>query len=65
MLVVDPLSGAAVVASGGWETGPGDAAMLGGAVEEIHDAVGTVHEDKLLFAFLDDQSLPLGPIACW
>lgn len=65
MLVVDPLSGAAVVASGGWETGPGDAAMLGGAVEEIHDAVGTVHEDKLLFAFLDDQTLPLGPIACW
>lgn len=65
MLVVEPWSGRAVVAAGGWETGPGSNTAIGGAVEEIHHALDSVHRDDLVMGFLVDDALPLGPIRCW
>jgi len=65
MLVVEPWSGRAVVAAGGWETGPGSNTAIGGAVEEIHHALGSVHREALVMGFLADDALPLGPISCW
>lgn len=64
VLVYDPATGQAVVASGGYETGPGSNESIGGAVEEIHLALGTVHHDRLVMGFLSDAQLPLGPIDC-
>jgi len=64
VLVYDPANHRAVVASGGYETGPGSNTAIGGAVEEIHDWLGTSHRDRLVMGFLVDQSLPLGPIDC-
>lgn len=65
MILINPYTGAAVVAAGGYETGPGDATRIGGASEEVHDALATDHLDPILFGFAADQSLSLGPIACW
>ena len=65
MLVVEPWSGRAVVAAGGWETGPGSNTAIGGAVEEIHHHLGTSHREDLVMGFLSDNTLPLGPITCW
>ena len=65
MLVVEPWSGRAVVAAGGWETGPGSNTAIGGAVEEIHNHLGTSHREDLVMGFLTDDTLPLGPISCW
>ena len=53
-----------MVASAGWETGPGSASHLGGVTEEIHDWLGTSNGSTLQFGFAVDQTLPLGPIAC-
>ncbi len=65
MLVVEPWSGRAVVAAGGWETGPGSNTAIGGAVEEVHHHLQSGHRDDLVMAFLSDETLPLGPITCW
>jgi hypothetical protein len=65
MLVIEPWSGRAVVAAGGWETGPGANSAIGGAVEEIHEALRSRHRDELVMGFLVDETLPLGPITCW
>lgn len=65
MLVVEPWSGRAVVAAGGWETGPGSNTAIGGATEEVHHHLGTSHRDDLVMGFLSDDTLPLGPISCW
>lgn len=64
MLVWNPFTGAMVVASGGYETGPGSNTAIGGAVEEIHHALGTSHRDNLVMGFAADPDLPLGPISC-
>jgi hypothetical protein len=64
MLVLDPATGDAVVGAAGYETGPGSAARLGGATEEIHHALGSTHGSRLLMGFLADQAVPFGPIAC-
>jgi len=65
MLVLDAFTGRAVVASAGYETGPGSNTAIGGAVEEVHQFLGTFHRDSMVMGFLLDQSLALGPIACW
>ena len=63
-LVVNPATGKAIVAAAGYETGPGDLSRVGGAVEEIHHLMGTVHLGTLTFGELSDQSLPYGEIDC-
>ncbi|HEY1099768.1 MAG TPA: hypothetical protein VGF99_12615, partial [Myxococcota bacterium] len=64
MIVTNPANGRSVVASAGWETGPGSNTRMGGASEEIHHALGTTHGSTLTFAFAADQTLPFGPIVC-
>lgn len=64
MIIRNPANGRTVVASAGWETGPGANTRIGGAVEEIHHHLGTQHGDVMEFGFAVDQSLPLGPIVC-
>lgn len=64
IIVTNPSNGRAVVASGGFETGPGANTAIGGAVEEIHHYLGTTHLSTLTFGFAVDQGLPLGPIVC-
>ena len=63
-LVVNPVTGKAVVAAAGYEAGPGDKDKIGGAVEEIHHELGTAHGSTLTFGELTDQSLPFGPVEC-
>ena len=64
MLVWNPDTGGVVVASAGYETGPGANDAIGGATEEIHHALGTDHRDRLVMGFAADATLPLGPIDC-
>ncbi len=64
MLVYNPANGLAVVASAGYETGPGDPTRIGGAVEEVHHHLGSRHLSPLVMGFLLDQDLELGPIQC-
>lgn len=64
MLVMNPWTGHAVVAAGGYETGPGSNTSIGGVVEEVHDHLQTGHRDDLIIGFLVNQSLALGPIDC-
>jgi hypothetical protein len=64
MIVRNPANGRAVVAAGGYETGPGDNTRIGGVAEEVHDWLGTSHLDDLEIGFAADQGLPLGPIDC-
>lgn len=64
MIIANPLNGRAVVASAGYETGPGANTAIGGVAEEIHDHLGTGHRDDLIMGFAQDQALPLGPISC-
>lgn len=64
VLVRNPATGTAVVAAGGYETGPGNNAHIGGVTEEIHHHLGTGHLSVLQLGFLVDQTLPLGPIDC-
>ena len=65
LLLFNPVTGAAVVAAGGYETGPGSNESLAGATEEVHDALGTVHSDPVVVSWAVDQSLPYGPINCF
>ena len=64
LIVKNPRNGRAVVAAGGYETGPGSNTALGGASEEIHHYLGTTHRDSLIMGFAVDQSLPYGPVDC-
>jgi hypothetical protein len=64
MILYNPLNGRAVVAAGGYETGPRAHESLGGASEEVHHALGTRHLDEVVMGFAADQSLPYGPIDC-
>ena len=64
MIVRNPANGRAVVASAGWETGPGSNQRVAGVAEEVHDWLQSNHLDDLEIGFALDQSLPLGPIAC-
>lgn len=64
-LVINPVTGKAIVAAAGYETGPGDLSNIGGAVEEIHHLMGTNHRGILTFGELIDQTLPYGEIDCW
>lgn len=64
MIISHPTTGRTVVASAGYETGPGANTRIGGAVEEIHHHLGTSHLDDMTFGFAVDQSLPLGPVRC-
>ena len=64
MILINPVNGNAVVASAGYETGPGSNLRIGGATEEVHDVLSTGHLDAVMVGFAADQSLPLGPITC-
>lgn len=64
MIVQLPNGGPAVVASAGYETGPGDPSHIAGVAEEIHFYLGTTHLSELRIGFAADQTLPLGPIRC-
>ena len=64
MLIFNPVNGRAVVASAGYETGPGSADHIGGVVEEVHHHLGSRHRSQLIMGFLVDQELDLGPIDC-
>ena len=63
-LVVNPQTGKTVVTAAGYETGPGDANTIGGAVYEIHYTLGTDHMSTLTYGQMKDQSLEYGPIDC-
>lgn len=65
-LVVNPVTGKAVVTAAGYETGPGDGDKIGGAVYEIHQKLGTTHNSTLTFGQMrsQGQSLEYGPIDC-
>ena len=60
-LVVNPQTGKTAA---GYETGPGDANTIGGAVYEIHYTLGTDHMSTLTYGQMKDQSLEYGPIDC-
>lgn len=64
MLVIDGATGKAVVTAGGYETGPGSNTAIGGAVEEVHRALGSGHRDHLVMGFAADASAALGPVDC-
>ena len=64
MIVRNPENGLTVVASAGYETGPGSNTAIAGVAEEVHLYLGTSHRDPLQVGFAADQSLPLGPIDC-
>jgi hypothetical protein len=64
MIVINPENGRAVVAAGGYETGPGSNTAIAGVTEEIHAWLGTQHRSVLQVGFAADPSLPLGPIDC-
>ncbi len=64
MIVTNPVNGRSVVAAAGYETGPGDNAVMAGVSEEIHHYLGSKHRTKLQVAFAENQSLPFGPIRC-
>lgn len=63
-LVIDGRTGRAVVAAAGYENGPGDLGAVGGACEEIHHHLGSVHRSVLTFGVARDQTLPYGPVEC-
>jgi hypothetical protein len=64
MIVFNPTNGKAVVASAGWETGPGSNTAVAGVSEEIHHHLGTVHRSTLTVGFAENEALPLGPVEC-
>ncbi len=64
MIVHNPANGRAVVASAGWETGPGANTAVAGVTEEIHHHLGTGHRESLTVGFAAAADLPLGPIDC-
>ncbi len=64
LIIFNPANGKAVVAAGGYETGPGSNARIGGVAEEVHHHLGTNHLSELVIGFATDQSLTYGPITC-
>lgn len=54
----------AVVVAGGYETGPGNLANVGGTTEETHHYLGTGHLSELTLGIATDQTLPFGPRRC-
>ena len=64
-ILVNPMTGQAVVAAAGYENGPGDLTRVGGASEEIHDVMGTTHLGTMTFGQAADQTLSYGPIDCY
>ena len=64
-LVVNPVNGKAVVASGGWETGPGACTHICGTVYEVHQHLGTSHNRVQAIGILDHQDgVGYGPVEC-
>ncbi len=63
MILRNPSNGRAVVASAGWETGPGSNSFVGGATEEVHHWLQH-SSGPLEIGLAVDQTLPLGPIDC-
>ena len=65
-LVVNPVTGKAVVTAAGYETGPGDGSKIGGAVYEVHQKLGTTHNGILTFGQMrsQGQTYEYGPIDC-
>lgn len=64
MIVFNPDNGRTVVASAGYETGPGSPTAVAGVSEEIHHSLGSGHRDVLVIGFAVHDDLPLGPIDC-
>jgi hypothetical protein len=64
MIVRNPANGKAVVAAGGYETGPGSNTTIAGVAEEIHAYLGSAHRDELQVGIAHFQDIPLGPIDC-
>ncbi len=64
LVVINPDNGRAVIAAGGYETGPGANDAIGGAVEEIHLYLGTTHRSRLVMGFAANQTASFGPIDC-
>lgn len=64
MIVRLPQSKRAVVVAGGYETGPGNLAHVGGTPEETHFYLGTGHLSVMQLGFALDNALPLGPRIC-
>jgi hypothetical protein len=64
MILRAPGSNRAVVVAAGYETGPGNLANIGGAPEEPHFYLSTVHKSVLQLGIAKDQSLPFGPRMC-
>ena len=58
------MTGKAVVAAAGYETGPGDGTKIGGAVYEVHKKLGTGHNSVLTFGEMKIQDYEYGPIDC-
>lgn len=63
-MILRTADGRAVVASAGWETGPGDLEHIAGTSEEAHFYLGTGHLSEMTVGFAEDASLALGPIRC-
>lgn len=63
-MIMRTADGRAIVASAGWETGPGDLEHIAGTTEETHFYLGTGHLDSMTVGFATDQELTLGPIRC-
>jgi uncharacterized cupin superfamily protein len=63
-MILRTADGRAVVASAGWETGPGNLDHIAGTTEEVHFYLGTGHLDEMTVGFAVDDTLPLGPIVC-
>lgn len=51
-----------VVVVAGYETGPGSQEFLGGVTREVHAWLGTNNSSKLTLEYLQDQSVPIGPV---
>jgi hypothetical protein len=64
LLVRNRATGRAVVAAGGYETGPSANTAIAGVSEEVHDWLGTDHLDDLEVGFAADATLPYGPVVC-
>jgi hypothetical protein len=64
MIVKNPANGKAMVASAGYETGPGSSTAIAGVSEEIHDHLGTSHLSVLTVGFAENEALALGPVTC-
>lgn len=64
-IAFNPFNGKAVVTAAGYENGPGDTTHIGGASEEVHNHLGTVHLAPITFGSALVQTHPYGPIDCF